>query len=188
MVKYLFVLTAILASTCAYAQGPSFNCRYAKAPDEIAIGDNQDLAVLDLEMANLYHYRNSSGYVGDLEDGQRKWLASRHGRGASHTCLHRAYIDQLQDLASGSKTRMEFVPGVLHGDRTGLAIGFTDENGQEVEGACLLPKSETRLHFTGLQIGQRCTVIGIHREQALPRLHAHREGHSDIRRRTKSPA
>jgi uncharacterized protein len=72
MIKYLIVLTAMLASTWAYAQGPSFDCRYAKAPDEIAICHHPDLAVLDSEMANLHHYRNNSGYVGDLEDGQRK--------------------------------------------------------------------------------------------------------------------
>ena len=89
------------------AQGPSFNCRYAKAPDEVAICQDPALADDDLRMSNAYFYlRHLTGEagmtdaLGALEGTQREWLAARSRCGSNPACLHRAYVARLQDFAA----------------------------------------------------------------------------------------
>jgi hypothetical protein len=54
----------------------------------------------------------------------------------------------------------EVCSGFLRSDKTGLTIGF-EEGGQPVEGACLLPKSESRRIKQACKVDQPCTVIGV---------------------------
>lgn len=86
--------------------GPSFDCRYANAPDEAAICANPQLAQEDLEMSSAYfHFRRLSVEEGRtdalraLERTQREWLSARHQCGSDALCLRRAYDDRLQDFA-----------------------------------------------------------------------------------------
>jgi hypothetical protein len=46
--------TALMTST-ASAQGPAFNCRYAKLPVEVAICDSSYLSSLDRRMSRTYY-------------------------------------------------------------------------------------------------------------------------------------
>ena len=73
-------LAAVVASSPSHAQdGPSFNCRYAKASDEVAICQSALLSKLDREMAQLHFSRlgweyYSSADKRELRAEQRRWL------------------------------------------------------------------------------------------------------------------
>jgi uncharacterized protein YecT (DUF1311 family) len=83
----LTALTVLVPATSLVAQ--SFNCRYAKTPDEVAICDNSSLAEMDVKMSNLYFgYRNF--YHGParrrLEADQAAWLKTRLDCGRNFIC------------------------------------------------------------------------------------------------------
>ena len=74
---YRIVLTAIGVMcgglSLAHAEeGPSFNCAYAKAPDEVLICQNEELAAQDREMASDYSWG-----LNNFKRGFRAYL-SRH--------------------------------------------------------------------------------------------------------------
>lgn len=103
----LLAVVACIAISTRSEASPSFNCHYARAPDEIAICQNPELSQEDLEMSSSYFYfhrlaveQGRSNALGALERTQREWLAARHQCGGDVLCLHRAYDDRLQDFAS----------------------------------------------------------------------------------------
>lgn len=108
-------LAAVMTSSPSRAQvGPSFNCAYAKAPDEVLICQNAELATLDREMAALY-----SAYFNSLTPAQKRewranqidwtserdmrayqaaWLKSRHACGYDYDCIRTKYEHRIGEL------------------------------------------------------------------------------------------
>jgi uncharacterized protein len=82
--------------------GPSFNCNYAKAPDEVAVCQTPELSRLDREMARLYseamnYYRGGSR--DSIRRDQAAWLNSRHRCGCDANCIKDAYNRRCNRLA-----------------------------------------------------------------------------------------
>ena len=82
--------------------GPSFNCNYAKAPDEVAICQDPKLSELDREMAGFYsgamnYYRGASR--DSIRRSQAAWLNSRHRCGYDKSCIKDAYVNRCNRLA-----------------------------------------------------------------------------------------
>jgi uncharacterized protein len=95
----LTALTVLVPTTPLMAQ--SFNCRYAKTPDEVAICDNSSLAEMDVKVSNLYFgYRNF--YHGParrrLEADQAAWLKTRLDCGRNFICIAKAYKARVDHL------------------------------------------------------------------------------------------
>ena len=86
---------------------PSFDCRSAKQPDEIAVCNDATLAAKDVALTNLYNRLKASLNA----DGQRQlsayeavWLKSRAQCGSLASCIGQQYdlrIRQLQDQLAG---------------------------------------------------------------------------------------
>jgi uncharacterized protein len=92
-------IALILGSTATSAQ--SFNCRYAKTPDEVLICQIPKLGEMDSKMANLYFgYRSlTHGRARQrLESDQSAWLQHRSSCGRNPSCIARAYRDRVTYL------------------------------------------------------------------------------------------
>jgi uncharacterized protein len=86
---------------------PSFDCRSARQPDEIAICNDSTLAAKDLTLTNLYSRLKANLAPDDqrqLAAAEGAWLKSRAQCGALASCVGQAYdlrIRQLQDQLAG---------------------------------------------------------------------------------------
>lgn len=92
-------IAAVLLVETAAAQ--SFNCRYAKKPDEVLICQNQYLAGLDEEMSSLYFgARNdlSGRHRKALEAEQASWLHARMRCGYDYVCVEWHYLARISEL------------------------------------------------------------------------------------------
>jgi uncharacterized protein len=89
------------AQSTANQDGPSFNCRYAKTPDEVLICQNSDLADRDVQLANFfYQLRNQMSYRmrGMMDADEAAWLRRRQGCGRDPVCISKAYDDRMNEL------------------------------------------------------------------------------------------
>jgi hypothetical protein len=79
--------------------GPSFNCNYANAPDEVAICQDKELSSKDREMARIYSVMTNDR-VGfrHLRSSQAVWLNARHRCGYNAGCISDAYDRRLVAL------------------------------------------------------------------------------------------
>ena len=100
-------IAAVMTMVAGAANAQSFNCKYAKAPDEVAICHSPFLAAEDSEMANSYfslrQYLLAKGWTDGilpLEGGQRQWLKDRSQCGTDFHCLSQSYLSRLQDLTT----------------------------------------------------------------------------------------
>ena len=77
------------------ARGPSFNCVYARTPDEVLICQNEQLSKYDRELAysklNDYHF----GLNDFFRITQVDWLNRRYACGYTYKCIEEAYWDRL---------------------------------------------------------------------------------------------
>lgn len=86
--------------------GPSFNCRYARTPSEIAVCRNPDLAALDREMAAQFNRAIAIARPGPrvmLERSRNRFLRFRDSC-ASDACVAQAYrsrMNEISDILSG---------------------------------------------------------------------------------------
>jgi hypothetical protein len=82
---------------------PSFDCRYARSPVELAICADPDLADKDRRMALLYERAGGSRF-GPVDPSQWRWLAARNAcrraGPALEACISRAYEDRIAELES----------------------------------------------------------------------------------------
>ena len=95
----------------ASKKGPSFNCTYAKAPDEISICQSEQLAAQDREMASEYSWGFNNfkgGFREYLKQTQNAWLKRRHACGYDAQCISKAYEDRLVTFADGDIELSEF--------------------------------------------------------------------------------
>jgi uncharacterized protein YecT (DUF1311 family) len=109
---FAVVVTAALAGSAAHAEtGPSFNCMYAKTPDEVVICQDPELSRLDREMARLY-FGTMNDFRGGFRDfirrSQASWLNSRHRCGYDADCVNDAYAHRLAALADGDIERADW--------------------------------------------------------------------------------
>lgn len=97
-----FACSLAFALTLAHsAQAQSFNCRYAKSPDEVAICQSDRLSRLDQILARLYFSVRNRLYGGEraaLEREQARWLRSRRDCGADIPCIAESYESRIQEL------------------------------------------------------------------------------------------
>jgi uncharacterized protein len=95
------IITGLVWSGAVQAEavGPSFNCRYAYAPDEVIICQDKDLAAKDREMAQTYAWalrNNPDPYQTNLiRRTQVVWLNRRHACGYDADCISRLYDKRL---------------------------------------------------------------------------------------------
>ena len=69
---------------------PSFNCSYAKTPDEVLICENPNLADMDVQLANFfYHLRNqmSDRMRQQMDADEAAWLRERRACGRDPVCI-----------------------------------------------------------------------------------------------------
>jgi uncharacterized protein len=97
--------TALMTST-AWAQGPAFNCRYAKLPVEVAICDSSYLSSLDRRMSRTYYRVINSQFVKyeapslgrQIKRTHRRWIARRNACGYNEGCIARRYENYIPEL------------------------------------------------------------------------------------------
>jgi len=100
-----FLLLAVLGvfALPQSAQAQSFNCRFARAADEIMICRDERLSRLDERMSSLFfRVREDLGRRGarDLEEDQERFLRRRARCGPNPDCIEDVYrrrIDELRD-------------------------------------------------------------------------------------------
>jgi uncharacterized protein len=96
------------------AKAQSFNCRYAKSPDEILICHNSRLAQLDEQMSSIFFsVRNSvsAAQHASLDAGQHSWLRARMSCGRDAECIAAAYIERIAQLTSLQAGLQQQAPG-----------------------------------------------------------------------------
>ena len=98
MLARLSIALAALLLPAAAAQAQSFNCRYARFADEVAICQSPLLSRLDERMSRrFYEARNESGGP-DLDAEQDAWLRSRRSCGSDEDCIEEAYRERIREL------------------------------------------------------------------------------------------
>lgn len=94
----LVLATAVFSQ----AEAQSFNCNYARTPDEVLICQDADLSRLDERLAAVYagvRRRLDAQDRRELEFEQASWLQSRKECGRNYRCVedhYRRRIDQLR--------------------------------------------------------------------------------------------
>ena len=81
IIAAVVVLAALAGAALAEPTGPSFNCNYAKTPDEVAICQDVELSAKDREMASIYFQMvntSRSDFRNFLRRTQAAWLNARH--------------------------------------------------------------------------------------------------------------
>lgn len=101
---FLLLLTAMAAATLPQAaEAQSFNCRFARSADEVAICRDERLSRLDERMSSLFfRVRDDLGRrrARELDEDQDAWLRQRARCGPNYECIEHAYrrrIDELRD-------------------------------------------------------------------------------------------
>lgn len=92
-------LACVVFASAAHAQ--SFNCNYAKKPDEVLICQSPELSSLDERMSSLYfNVRNQlhGAARSAVERDQSAWLRSRTRCGRSFDCVEQAYLTRIDQL------------------------------------------------------------------------------------------
>lgn len=106
MSKLVPKATLILLLLCAgfsSVNAQSFNCRYAKAVDEVTICRSPLLSQLDEQMSQMYfEIRNSLYGVQrlQLQNGQAAWLRGRQLCGGDPGCIEDAYRHRIRELSN----------------------------------------------------------------------------------------
>ena len=87
----------------SHADGsPSFNCHYAKTPDEVLICQRQDLADADVTLSTFFfQLRNqmSPSMKRWLDIDEARWLNARRDCGYDAVCVEKAYDDRMAELS-----------------------------------------------------------------------------------------
>jgi len=98
LVRTLITAAALLLPAAASAQ--SFNCRYARFADEVAICQSPLLSRLDERMSRIfYETRNDiDGTRDELDADQDAWLRTRRSCGRDDACIEDAYRDRIREL------------------------------------------------------------------------------------------
>jgi uncharacterized protein len=96
----LIGVASLLFISSAHAQ--SFNCRYARTPDEVTICESPRLSVLDERMSSRFFRLRDQLYGPDrarLEFQQSRWLDARHRCGSDPGCIAATYRARIAELS-----------------------------------------------------------------------------------------
>jgi uncharacterized protein len=96
-----FVSLLAVCMLPSLAQAQSFNCRYARTPDEVLICQDDHLAGLDVTLSRTYYQLRNNLYGcarRRLEASQARWLASRKRCGRDYGCVERRYQSRIRAL------------------------------------------------------------------------------------------
>lgn len=96
---FITLLAACIVPSLAQAQ--SFNCRYARSPDEVLICQSDYLSSLDSRLSRIYFQLRNDLHGGArrrLVASQSRWLASRRGCGRDFGCVKRHYQSRIRAL------------------------------------------------------------------------------------------
>ena len=91
------ILAAIVIGS-GLASGQSFDCRTARAADEVTICHEPGLAKLDHDLAALRRQRHKAKRD-DVEDNEIAFLNARHRCGENRGCIEQSYRNRIQELA-----------------------------------------------------------------------------------------
>jgi uncharacterized protein len=95
------LLLAGAALTPSHVQAASFNCRFARLPDERAVCADLALNDQDVRMSQLYDITRRlvpMGTRGAIMDRQVVWLRQRRACGGDRACIGRAYAGRIAEL------------------------------------------------------------------------------------------
>jgi uncharacterized protein len=95
----VLILFGLLPAT---AGAQSFNCRYARQPDEVTICEDRRLSQLDERLsARFYRLKNrlDGRELDRLERTQAIWLSRRSRCGSDADCIEEAYVSRLDRLS-----------------------------------------------------------------------------------------
>lgn len=103
-----WLIAALLAAASGIAlpsgaHAQSFNCRYARYPDEVLICQDDHLGQLDRQMTDLFFaLRNRLGGADRdlLIHEQAAWLAARHRCGRDDRCIEQSCLRRIDELES----------------------------------------------------------------------------------------
>ena len=96
----LIGMASLLIASSAHAQ--SFNCRYARTPDEVTICESPRLSALDERMSSRFFRLRDRLYGPDrarLEFQQSRWLDARHRCGSDPGCIAATYRARIAELS-----------------------------------------------------------------------------------------
>ncbi|MBS0252359.1 MAG: hypothetical protein JSR78_14975 [Proteobacteria bacterium] len=105
------IALASVSSTAWAGDYAPLNCHKAGSPAEKTICSSYALGQSEAHMATLFSVATSlvaMGQRGDIQDAQRKWLASRNACGKDVGCLNAAYqkrIGALNDVIANIASR-----------------------------------------------------------------------------------
>ena len=89
-------------SIISQANAQSFQCARAQIPAELAICNNEDLLILDEQMAGLFaDLRVNASTQNEIEaisDNQKEWLRKRNECEINFTCLRKVYKKRIRSL------------------------------------------------------------------------------------------
>ena len=92
--------TGVFSTTDAEAQ--SFSCARAQIPSELAICNNEDLIILDEQLADLFADRRITAKDGvqiqQISQKQGEWLRERNSCTLDFDCLQRQYKNRIRVL------------------------------------------------------------------------------------------
>ena len=97
----------VVSRTLVAPPRPSFDCRYAQTPVELAICADPVLAGKDWRMALLYEQRGGSRYR-PIDERQWRWLAAREAcarapRTRLEACISQTYDARIAELSSSRR-------------------------------------------------------------------------------------
>jgi len=97
---HLISVVSLLLVQSAHAQ--SFNCRYARTADEVAICESARLSALDERLSSRFFRLRDSLYGPDrarLDRDQAGWLNARQQCGSDWGCIAATYRARLAELS-----------------------------------------------------------------------------------------
>jgi len=94
-VRLLIAAVFVLAASAAFAEGPSFDCDKAEAPDEIAICDSKLLSELDSLLNFAYEDATAESGKTKARAAAREGMAARSECGSDETCIMAAQVNLL---------------------------------------------------------------------------------------------
>lgn len=104
-----------LPSAQPVAALPSFDCRYARLPDELAVCASPQLAALDRRLSQLY-YARVDALDGDARLSFRRqqgdWLGQRKLCGSNAACVSQAYSSRIAALQGQGGSAQAAAPAV----------------------------------------------------------------------------
>lgn len=88
------MVACAIACSASATSAASFNCRYAKSPDEVLVCQDSTLSDMDEQMSAAYASRRKEFHGADLkrfENMRYQWLSRRKSCGYDAGCIKRVY-------------------------------------------------------------------------------------------------